>query len=256
MTFSFQLYSDLHLEFYKEYPRIPCLKKYLILAGDIGKINTTCFHAFLDYCNSKWEKVFYVLGNHEFYHFDKTIEELEQDYETLFHRYENIELLHRKKSNIEDWTLLGCTLWSFYDNELPDDCINCLSSMKKRDNITGETISLHKTDYNYLHTNDKKWLLQNYNPNEKTIIITHYPLQYEGTSHPIHINKKKEEKLLFANHINLDPKNTLVCISGHTHFSYDFMNNNIRYISNQFGYKDELQRQMTYIKTDGCFHIS
>lgn len=255
MAFEFQLYSDIHLEFYKDYPKIPCLKKYLILAGDIGKINTTCFHKFLEYCNSKWMKVFYVLGNHEYYHSRKTIEKLEKEYELLFQSYENIELLNRKKIFIDNWYILGCTLWSYYCNDLPDNLINCLTKIKKKDYIKNRIKSIDKNDYNNLHIQDMKWLLKSYNQNENTIIITHYPLIYEGTSHPKYDNKTYKEKQLFANNINLKPNNKLVCISGHTHFSYDFTKNHIRYIANQFGYKDELEKNQTYLQPDGCFSI-
>lgn len=34
-----QVISDIHLEFYKSYPKIKPLSKYLFLAGDIGTIN-------------------------------------------------------------------------------------------------------------------------------------------------------------------------------------------------------------------------
>ena len=33
----FQLFSDIHLEFYKSFPKLPILTDYLFLAGDIGQ---------------------------------------------------------------------------------------------------------------------------------------------------------------------------------------------------------------------------
>ena len=65
---SFQLYSDIHTELSKKsYPEITPTTKYLILAGDIGKITTVNFKQFITYCSERWEKVLYVFGNHEFY---------------------------------------------------------------------------------------------------------------------------------------------------------------------------------------------
>lgn len=61
-----QIYSDIHLEFYKSYPKIEKKAKVLILAGDIGKINNNIYTEFMAYINKTWEKTFYVLGNHEF----------------------------------------------------------------------------------------------------------------------------------------------------------------------------------------------
>jgi hypothetical protein len=39
----------------------------------------------------------------------------------------------------------------------------------------------------------------------------------------------------------IDPTNIKTWISGHTHWSYDFidLDTNIRYVSNQMGYRDE-----------------
>jgi hypothetical protein len=47
--FKFQLFSDIHLEYYKSFPIIPKIEKYLILAGDIGKIDTNNYKSFFDY---------------------------------------------------------------------------------------------------------------------------------------------------------------------------------------------------------------
>lgn len=43
----------------------------------------------------------------------------------------------------------------------------------------------------------------------------------------------------FTNNIVFENFNKLVCIAGHTHHSYDFVNGNIRYIANKYGYENE-----------------
>jgi hypothetical protein len=48
--------------------------------------------------------------------------------------------------------------------------------------------------------------------------------------------------------------NILAWISGHTHWSYDFCNNNIRLISNQLGYESETEK--TGINEDGLYEIN
>lgn len=257
-NFDFQLYSDIHLEFYKDYPRIPQLKKYLILAGDIGKINSTCFQSFLDYCNSTWEKTFYVLGNHEYYHSRKTYDKLNQEYKELFETYNNIELLDRKKILFQGWEILGCTLWSHYSDDLQDNILSCLDKIKKKDKKQNRNITIDKKDYNMFHLQDKEWLQDNYNPEKKSIIITHYPTRIKGVSHTMYNKQTIKEKQLFANNINFIPNKdvSLICIAGHTHFSYDFTTQkNIRYISNQFGYKDELKENITNFNPFGCYSI-
>ena len=42
-------------------------------------------------------------------------------------------------------------------------------------------------------------------------------------------------------------------MSGHTHYSYDFIFKEIRFISNQFGYLDDLED--TGVNYDGLFEI-
>jgi predicted phosphodiesterase len=69
-----QVLSDIHLEFYKKFPKFKPLAKYLFLAGDIGTIESKYDQKiinFLSYCSENWEKTFYVLGNHEFYQTNK-----------------------------------------------------------------------------------------------------------------------------------------------------------------------------------------
>lgn len=115
--FTFQLYSDLHLEYSKNIPKIEPLTNYLFLAGDIGKINTDTFEPFFDYCSSKWEKVFYCLGNHEFYHSFKTFSELRKDYNVFFSKYNNIFLIDNTTYEFENFVVLGNTLWSHPEDD-------------------------------------------------------------------------------------------------------------------------------------------
>lgn len=63
-----QIYSDIHLEFYNTFPKINKKAKYLILAGDIGRICDKNYKEFIDYCSKTWEQTIVILGNHEFYH--------------------------------------------------------------------------------------------------------------------------------------------------------------------------------------------
>mgnify|MGYP000117108522 FL=1 len=234
----FQIYSDLHIEEYDDYPRLPVLKDYLILAGDIGKIGHRPFTQFLHYVNNNWKKVFYVLGNHEYYDNYLTYIELKEMYKNLFKNFNNIILLDKKKVELNNIEILGCTLWSYYPSRAPDNYVNYLQNIKEKKNHLFIN-DLSKDSYNKMNMEDKQWLLENYNPKKKTIIITHYPLRFNGTTH-----KKWENEIyksIFANEINIVTNNILYCVSGHTHYSHNFKHQyeNIYYISNQKGSKDE-----------------
>jgi hypothetical protein len=56
----FQLFSDIHTELTKYYPRIVPKADYLILAGDIGKVTLPNFQSFMAYCSENWKIVIYI----------------------------------------------------------------------------------------------------------------------------------------------------------------------------------------------------
>lgn len=255
-----QIYSDLHLENFNGIPLLTPRCKYLFLTGDIGKIKNNNFKLFFDYVSSNWEKVFYILGNHEYYypkHDYKTTKELYNDF---FKDYSNVFLLDKTKVVLEDeetnesYDILGCTLWS-KTNELITNYVNCFTQIKEK-NEKGWNVYLSCDTYNNWNKEDTEWLKKNYNNENNTIILTHYPTSQYNTSSPIYNNQNPELKALFANDILFVPKNKkLICISGHTHYSYDFTTKNTRYISNQMGYKEELINSSTNFNFDGVYII-
>ena len=72
-TVPFQVLSDLHLEVGQQYFSFdfPTTAPNLILAGDIGALSN--YEAYLDLLHNqteRYDRVFLVLGNHEFYGLD------------------------------------------------------------------------------------------------------------------------------------------------------------------------------------------
>jgi predicted phosphohydrolase len=242
-----QIYSDIHLEFYKSYPKIDPLSDYLFLAGDIGKLHMDNYKDFFNYCSKNWKEIFYVLGNHEYYHSKKTIDKLNNQYKDFFKNYSNIHLLDKDIFVLNDYIILGCTLWSkaTYKTE---EIINDFSSIKifkedRKKNINFE-------DYNNLNKIDKKFLLENIEKyNDKIVILTHFPL-IQNTN-PKYNNQEYYLKNYFGNNIDLPDDKEITIISGHTHWSYDFKIDNKRYISNQFGYLDEMES----LNINGVYHL-
>lgn len=99
---------------------------------------------------------------------------------------------------------------------------------------------------NYINKKSKlefeKLLYYLKNNKTKTIIMTHFPPIREGTTNP----KYKFEPEFIKNyftwnniHFDLNISNIIGWISGHTHYSYEIDINNIKFISNQVGYKEE-----------------
>jgi len=119
----FQILSDLHLEVCGQYTsfEIPHCAPFLLLAGHIGRlIDYDLYLALLAKQTKSFEKVFLVLGNHEFYGLSfsaglevarKLVAEPVLEGKVVW--------LHQRRFDIPDSTLtiLGCTLWS----KIPDD---------------------------------------------------------------------------------------------------------------------------------------
>ena len=80
-TIRIQYLSDIHLEFYPDLSTLPLFNSIkldnnnsddtnptiLILAGDIGDPYNELYKEFLGYCSQKFDKVFIIAGNHEYY---------------------------------------------------------------------------------------------------------------------------------------------------------------------------------------------
>jgi predicted phosphohydrolase len=255
-TFKFQLFSDIHSEFYntsvyKTLLKIPKLADYLILAGDIGNLDTPIYKEFFDYCSDNWKKVFYILGNHEYYNSNKPFIRLNEDYHIFIRQYPNVFLLDNSHYDVHyNLRIIGSTLWSnpvFNQTSFKIKEIN--NNINKKLKITDENFrELHKESVNYLTSEIVK--------NDKNLlVITHFPPTQKNSSHPKWKNEPQIVKDYVASNIVNDlPKNHKIkrWIFGHTHFSTSIELDNIRLLSNQMGYPDEKDINM---KKDGVFEI-
>ena len=261
---SIQVYSDLHIELWNKIPEIPARAKYLFLAGDVCHINHPLFYPFLDYCSNNWIKIFYIPGNHEYFIKNKNYNELLFEYKyKITERYKNIFFLDNNYVSLdeENINIYGATFWtippfaSTYEAKMYINDYNWISYFKQGiDHVVDLDINyvreLAVNSFNslqkYLNETDKK-----------TIIMTHFPPCRSGTSAPKYLAEKSVRNLYFSwpdgtlQNFKLD--NVLTWISGHTHWSYDFMQDNIRLIGNQLGYKSEVGQ--TGLNEDALYEI-
>jgi predicted phosphohydrolase len=276
--FRFQIFYDIHLEFFNSFPKIPPLTNYLFLAGDIGKLSGSNFKPFFDYCSDNWKKTFYVLGNHEYYSSNKTYDKLNEEYKEFFKNYSNVFLLDDSYYDLEDgsdsYRIYGSTLWSSINS---NQSLNDFNMIKMK-NDKNWTVPIDLEYFNSLYNNSAKKLFDqikttNWEGNSEPknlIIMTHFPPirktddQPNLTSHPMYQNQDESIKKYFANDFtngylkvwDLTEKdlysNVKLWISGHTHYSYDF-NYRTRFIGNQLGYKSEFEH--TGINLEGTYEI-
>jgi len=243
-----QVFSDLHLEGKNiKYP-IP-LTKYLILAGDICEIEKLVDHrAFFMYVNSKWEKIIWVPGNHEYYSKKYNIDEIDDKIKNFIKLFPNIKLLNREIIDIEGIRFMGCTLWSHVSNNVVHICENAFSKLRN------DNKCIDNLYYNKLHDRDKRWIIDNYDNSINTVLITHFPIRQDFTTNPIFNNDSQQVKDIYTNNLDLkcDKNKFLYCIGGHTHYNYYEKKDNITFFSNQYGYKTKSESKY---KDHGLFII-
>lgn len=230
----FQLLSDIHLEFRKDFPNIPPMAENLILAGDIGWPTMNNFNEFMKDVTKKFTNVFYVTGNHEYYcgipkdKVDCKIEELSKQLGFFFL---NNSVVHCG----DGIKVMGSTLWT--------EC--------NQHNF--KTLQFYMNDYNKIYTENNclvtpfgtgRWHYESVKFIEKeltnnthpTLMISHHLPSYSAV-HPQYANNRAN--CGFATDLDrlFTPESKLAAwVCGHTHSKYSGTVNSIPLYINPVGY--------------------
>ncbi|KAJ5567105.1 calcineurin-like phosphoesterase [Penicillium sp. DV-2018c] len=243
-TISLQILSDLHLEINQQYAafEVPVCSKYLILAGDIGRLQDyDNYLSFLQTQAANFEKVFLVLGNHEFYG-----ESFESGHEKATRLAQEpslngrVVLLHQQRYDIpnSDITILGCTLWSSVPEESKEVVQRKIQDYRQ---IRGWKVDQH----NAAHQSDLAWLRneiqtihresQTQSSTRSVVVVTHHAPSLKRTSRPEY--EKNPWSVAFGTDlVSQRWEGVKVWVFGHTHYTTDFKQRGIRIVSNQRGY--------------------
>jgi UDP-2,3-diacylglucosamine pyrophosphatase LpxH len=239
---TFQLASDLHLEFQDRGPyRLATVcGDYLLLAGDIITVNSARaeikLSELLSWAADNYQKVFYVSGNHEYYHNNR--EHADAYLARLCERWSNVYFLQRESLALKIGTrsvrLHGCTLWSATARPVG---INDYQLIKHADGrLIGwrDTLAWHLGDYAWLQQSLSAAVAAD--PAEIQLVLTHHLPSFQliapqWTGHPINIAFATElpELLKLAN----------IWCCGHTHVGMQQIVENCRVYINPRGYPDE-----------------
>lgn len=248
----FQFISDVHLEqqqpsakdmtqYFKE-KIIKPEKKNIILAGDIADIrgDSQLLANFLEYCSTNWVNVYYVLGNHEFYHTKKTYHYVLQKITELCDSFHNVYLLNNNIIEFDTHYIIGSTLFSEITVKSPHPKtlgFNNFNHIKMK-NDKKWTVPISIEFYNNLAIEQKKWLTDTVksHTDKPLIVVTHYPLVKMGTIDKKYLEEGEINLQHFVNDIDLSEftDQQIIAISGHTHFKHDFTIGNINYLSNPY----------------------
>jgi len=146
-----QFHSDLHLEKRQSFPRLKAKCKNLALLGDIGCPFRPNYKNFIKYCSDKWERVFLISGNHEFY-FTKNKFLTDLQISSVVKKTPNVHFLNDSSFKVGDTRILGSTLWS---NRFAQNTLD--------------------SQINKIHLDSVKWLESSLKDSqEKTVVLTHY----------------------------------------------------------------------------------
>lgn len=240
MALRFRLFSDLHLEFEGYKWNIPDIEEnydLIILAGDIGNSLRGIEWA-IRQSEKLTKTVLFVAGNHDLYNDDiATFYESAKEYV----KNTNVHVLEKDIFQINEYTILGCSLFTDYKLYGPVGFAHSISSASK-----------YLSDHTYISNAGKKftpkdalhefnvsfqWIKDNLT-GLQDILVTHHALlaefigpQYRGDIMSPCFASDGEGFIL--------ERQPLLVISGHTHWNLDMMIGRTRVVSNQRGYKNE-----------------
>jgi len=231
-----QYCSDLHLEFpenstfIKANPIVP-KGEVLILAGDIIP-----FHSlgkadwFFDRVSNDFEQVYWIPGNHEYYHSDVN------DWKGTFQKYirDNVMLLNNTAIDLDGVKLVFSTLWSKISEQNKwqiRELVNDFRLIKE----SGHPLSVDQ--FNRMHEEAKTFMASRFNIKDRpTVVVTHhvptfmkYPTEYAGSL----INEAfvtELDEMIISSQVDY-------WIYGHHHVNVpEFTQGKTRLLTNQLGY--------------------
>ncbi|EEP79028.1 predicted protein [Uncinocarpus reesii 1704] len=242
----FQVMSDLHLEVGQQYGTFEIEPKAsnLILAGDIGRLaDYQPFRDFLCSVCRKFERVFLVPGNHEFFDISREqalqlVDKLQNDPELMG----KLIVMNRKRVDLEDVTILGCTLYSHILPEAEEIVRTKVGDFRR---IVDWTVADHLEE----HARDVEWLENeiglvrqadsNSGLKRIIVVVSHHAPLTKGTSKLS--NEANPWSSAFATDLigNKDKPafdDVQWWIFGHTHHCSEFVHRQVKLVSNQRGY--------------------
>ena len=240
--------SDLHGEFHGILPEIKDQADVIILAGDIvvGWSYAKSQHLIKTFCDKHFDsKILWVFGNHEYYNCPEMEILVPAWKEWAKESTTNLTILDNESLCIEDVVFHGSTLWTGFNAK--GEAFKAIGMLEAERNI-GDFYKIGLEDGTYmtakhmekLHKESLEFLRKALDENrlKTNIVITHFPPLLE-CKHP-HIPSGLLD--CYFNNDLLDmvyefPIHSWV--SGHTHYSHDFILCGTRFTSNQLGYPRE-----------------
>lgn len=249
-----QYISDIHLEFHDKHNIgslqpdmfVKPVAPYLVLAGDIGIAELNSYPVFLNWCSSKWQHVFLIAGNHEFYNVrcpvKRDMATKKEDIRLVCEGLPNVHFLDCSSYYLpeENLRILGCTLWSHIPESIQVKAITYMND--SRQILQFNDVPFTPSAISDVHNKEKQWLNQEIQQceanNERCLVVTHYLPSFDL------IHEKYKGNFLnvcFASDCDeLFRPPVVGWICGHTHTGMRVNIHGIPCVINPYGYPHEV----------------
>lgn len=220
---NFSLWSDLHLEMLgdtgkKLLESIKPVSDNLVLAGDITSLGQ---EKYLDLVFSilspKFKNIIYTSGNHE--HWGNGIVTGWNRIRNVQEKYNNVHCLNNESVVIEGVRFFGGTGW--YPKSLQPWTRRLMPDFKLVKDCEPEAYMSHASFVKELVKSDAQVVVSHHLPNELCVVP-----QYKGNP----LND------YFVMGLPDDITDAKLFVFGHTHFSLDFWEKDVHYVTNPRGY--------------------
>lgn len=194
-----QYASDFHLEFYDKqaFPHLlrPCARL-LALAGDIGRPDHRLYPAFFEWAHDKWDHIFVVAGNHEFYNkkpYEKwryappqTMEQRLDMCREICSKWPNVHFMEKDQVYLPEYNtaILGTTLWTKIEQEDMPTALHTMNdyNLIARVDDQGGARRFGPFDCTHLHKESVQWLdarIHEWEEQQKhVVVLTHHMPTY------------------------------------------------------------------------------
>jgi hypothetical protein len=257
--------SDLHLERLTglvvnqsclksiwKFDRKPNHLYYLALVGDIGNCTSPssrkCLVDFFDLISPKYNQIFYVMGNHEYYSLGTpkySMTEIKNMTQDICAKYHNINLLDNSSVEIDGIKFIGSTLWSKISNGKKEYLAKSINDYHRIHTEENKVITPDQT--NVLNKINVDWLETEINTQIPCVVMTHHAPLFNNvsarqfTSDPKYTHSLNNEA--FHNDLgHLIKKPVVAWLYGHTHYASEFTFGNVLVATNQLGYSFEQKK--------------
>ena len=222
-----QFISDLHLERIFKAPLLSKTDgKYLALLGDIGNPFKNNYLDFITQVSYKYEKVFVLSGNHEYWN-DTSMEETDIRINTVTDKFSNVHYLNNDHYHLDnDYTVLGTTLWSHIDSRNREQN----NRWGDHGNIKCQDKNITVDDINTLHSNCVTWLEQYLSKmkHKKIIVLSHHLPSYKLIIQKYHKKQYINVHDRFASNLDYLISNPIEAwLCGHSHCKIDTKINDV-----------------------------